>query len=64
MILAPVIDFASDEHFMGEALRQAGNSQVTYSELPDHAHNVWEPCFAEDKAMQWLFSQSKNQPSG
>ena len=49
---------------MAEALRQAGNSQVTYSELPDHAHNVWEPCFAEDKAMQWLFSQSKNQPSG
>ncbi|MCP5518301.1 MAG: nucleoside deaminase [Verrucomicrobiales bacterium] len=26
MILAPVIDFASDEHFMGEALRQAGKA--------------------------------------
>jgi len=45
---------------MVEALRQAGNRQVTYLELPGCAHNVWDPCFADEKALAWLFSQVRN----
>ncbi|MDD3953435.1 MAG: phospholipase [Lentisphaeria bacterium] len=46
---------------MVEALRQTGNCQVTYIELPGCAHNVWDPCFADENALAWLFSQIKNQ---
>jgi predicted peptidase len=44
---------------MVEALRQAGSHQVTYIEIPGCDHNAWDPCFADENALTWLFAQSK-----
>jgi len=44
---------------MMAALEKAGNTQSVYIEYPDLAHNVWDACFADEKALQWLYEQKK-----
>lgn len=44
---------------MVAALRTAGNRSVTYVELPGTGHNAWDPAFADERALDWLFSQKR-----
>ena len=45
---------------MFEAMRRAGNPDVVYRELPGVNHNVWDPFFADDKGLDWLFAQRRS----
>ena len=45
---------------IASALKQVGNTQVVYRELPNAGHNAWTPSFADETALQWLFSQRRN----
>ena len=44
---------------MAEALRRAGNTRVFYREMPGFQHNVWDAFFADQKGLDWLFSQRR-----
>ncbi|OQA74228.1 MAG: Phospholipase/Carboxylesterase [Lentisphaerae bacterium ADurb.Bin242] len=44
---------------MVKALRDCGNTRVVYRELPGVGHNAWDAAFADDQALEWLFSQTK-----
>lgn len=41
---------------MAEALKNAGCRNFRYRELPDTAHNVWDPFFFDGEALPYLFS--------
>lgn len=44
---------------MVEAIRALGGTQVKYTELPDHEHDVWNYTYDSDEIFAWLFVQSK-----
>ena len=44
---------------MVKALKDAG-SNITYTEHPGVGHNVWTKTYADQKILNWLFSQRKN----
>lgn len=44
---------------MIEALRKQGNDRILYRELPGVNHNAWDPAFADDTALDFIFSQTK-----
>lgn len=44
---------------MAKALRDAGNPNVVYHELAGVDHNVWDPFFADDEGLDFLFAQKR-----
>ncbi len=44
---------------MYKALLAAGNTQVTYHEVPGVYHNVWENACLNDATWEWLLAQKK-----
>lgn len=44
---------------MAKALRDAGNPHVVYHELAGVNHNVWDPFFADDEGLDFLFAQKR-----
>jgi predicted peptidase len=46
---------------MVEALKQAGNRKVRYTEYEGAAHNVWDRVYADRELVEWLFGQSRVQ---
>ena len=44
---------------MVRALEEAGNTCVMYEEVPGAAHNSWDHAFADDRALEYLFSTEK-----
>jgi predicted peptidase len=44
---------------MVEALKQAGNRRVRYTEYEGVAHNAWDRAYAEMEMIEWLFSQTR-----
>ena len=40
------------------ALKAAGCAEILYRELPDAAHNAWDAAFADETALDFLFSRS------
>jgi len=44
---------------MAEAIKQAGNRQLRYTEYAGVNHDSWTPAFAEPAFMPWLFRQHK-----
>lgn len=45
---------------MMEALRKQGNDRILYRELPGAGHNVWDPVFADETALDFIFSQTRH----
>ena len=45
---------------MVQALKDAGNTQVVYEVVPGAGHNSWDHAFADDRALEYLFSARKN----
>lgn len=43
---------------MVEAVKEAGGT-VTYTEFEDADHNSWDAAYADQKAIRWLFRQSR-----
>lgn len=41
------------------AALQAAGADVRYTELPDVAHNAWDPAYATPELWKWLFSQRR-----
>ncbi len=46
---------------MVEALKQAGNSAVRYTEYEDGAHDVWDRAYADPELTAWLLKQTRAQ---
>lgn len=44
---------------MAKALRDAGNPNVVYHELAGVDHDVWDPFFADDEGLDFLFAQKR-----
>ena len=44
---------------MVRALEEAGNPSVIYEEVPGAGHNSWDHAFADDRALDYLFSAKK-----
>lgn len=44
---------------MVQALKEAGNTRVVYEEVAGAGHNSWDHAFADDRALEYLFSVSK-----
>ena len=42
---------------MVEALREAGCGHILYRELPGAAHNAWDPAFADETALDFVFDE-------
>ena len=46
---------------MVEALRQAGNHEVQYTEYEKGAHNVWDRAYADPELAAWILRQTREQ---
>ena len=46
---------------MVEALKQAGNRAVRYTEYEDGAHAVWNRAYADPELAGWLLKQTRVQ---
>ena len=44
---------------MVEALKQAGNGEVRYTEYEDGAHDVWDRAYADPEMTAWLLKQTR-----
>lgn len=44
---------------MVEALKQAGNRSVQYTEYEGAAHNVWDRAYADPEMLDWMLRQTK-----
>lgn len=42
---------------MAAALRAAGSTKITYTEVPDCGHDSWFTAFRTDSSWEWLFAQ-------
>jgi predicted peptidase len=47
---------------MVEALKQAGNRSVCYTEYEAAPHNVWDRTYANPEVAEWLLSQTRVKP--
>ncbi len=54
---ADVVVPVEQSRMMAAALRSAG-ADVTYTELPGVNHNAWDPAYANEELIEWLFQQS------
>lgn len=45
---------------MVEAIKNEGGTQIKYTELPNHDHNVWDYASTTYEMIDWLFSQTQN----
>ena len=44
---------------MAEALKQAGNRAMRYTEYENAAHNVWDKTYADAEVIAWLLAQTR-----
>lgn len=44
---------------MVEAIKAAGGEKITYTELADNEHDVWNYTYSNAEIFTWLFSQKK-----
>src|SRR5207249_1183485 len=54
----PIVDVKYSRQMYAALKNQGGN--VTYRELPNGVHNIWDQVYSDPEFIRWLFEQRKS----